>query len=171
MRLSDRVLAYHIAKAYMIGQLDVKRAMELYHKEQPKGAAQGAAGLSAAAWAEDQGKATAEAIFHEMQHVVTQHSSMLDAMNGLLNAADKPGREFARYVTWKSRYVAELLLLEQRGVVAHLQHAGLLDELDAAPLKQQLDTRIGSIIRSPLLARVCHAGLESQTILADRLPD
>ena len=28
-------------------------------------------------------------------------------------------------------------------VVEHLQHAGLLDELDAAPLKQQLDQRIG----------------------------
>ena len=29
MRLRDRVLAYHIAKAYMIGQMDVKKAMAL----------------------------------------------------------------------------------------------------------------------------------------------
>ena len=29
MRLHDRVLAYHIAKAYMIGQMDVKKAMAL----------------------------------------------------------------------------------------------------------------------------------------------
>ena len=88
-------------------------------------------------------KATAEAIFHEMQAVVAQHSSLLDSMNALLATADQPGNAQPRYLAWKSRYVAELLLLEQREVVEHLQHAGLLDELDAAPLKQQLDQRIG----------------------------
>ena len=167
MRLSDRVLAYHIAKAYLIGQMDVKKAMELYHKEQTKGgkaAAAAAAGVHASVAGMNKGKATAEAIFHEMQAVVTQHSSMLDAMNALLATADQPGSAQGRYVAWKSRYVAELLLLEQREVVEHLQHAGLLDELDAAPLKQQLDHRIGKIILAPL-AELMH-GLRSRLLAA-----
>ena len=83
--------------------------------------------------------------------MVAQHSSLLDSMNALLATADQPGHAQPRYLAWKSRYVAELLLLEQREVVEHLQHAGLLDELDAAPLKQQLDQRIGKIILAPLV--------------------
>ena len=133
MRFFDRVLAYHVAKAFMIGQLEVKHKMMLFHKSSNK---------------------TQVAAKDAMVKVASQHEDIINMMNEVLKAADNEepeGKDQEKFKEWKSRYAAELLLLEQRECVEHLQHEGLLDSLDAAPLLQNLDNRIGYIMRAPLV--------------------
>lgn len=87
-----------------------------------------------------------------MTRVELKHRATLDAMKGLLHAADESGRkDKVKFAQYKSRYAAELLLIEQREVVEHLQHQGLLDDLDAEPLVHKFNKRIEARLRTATL--------------------
>lgn len=113
-----------------------------------------------------------------MSLVEGQHKEVLEEMNMLLLAAQGPTssapldvehaarpamnrfaststlsqkQEFARE---KTRYATNLVLLEQREVVQHLLHEGLMDELDEAPLVQLINRKIEKIMLEPILETV-----------------
>ena len=149
----DRYVAYHIAKAYITAQLDVKHTMALYK-------ANLANVKDADAEQVEERRLARQQAIDAMSLVEREHLEILDKMNVLLKAVEDfrdprtiGGRSEARdkWRQYKTRYAQNLLLLEQRKVVEHLLHEGLLDDLDAAPLISQLNTKLEKIMLAPLL--------------------
>jgi len=161
------MLPYHVSKAYITGQLDVKHSMELYKKE-----VQADVDATGEGEAQERHRARRAAV-DAMAQIQRQHTNVLDGMRDLLYSIGKYGErasfadeasvlqgsikstgepekkdEFARE---KTRYAANLLLLEQRHVVEHLLHEGLLDALDAAPLIKEINEKIEQIMLAPLV--------------------
>jgi len=152
----DRVLLYQVAKAYITGQLDVKHSMALYKRSEAQ-----AHDTGTAEEVEKAQKARQDAI-DAMSKVEQEHLEILDTMRNLLDEVDNFGdddprrarKERKKFAVYKTRYAGKLVLLEQRHVVEHLVHEGLLDDLDSAPLIAGIDKKIEAIELAPLQSKI-----------------
>mmetsp|Transcript_41660 Transcript_41660/g.103526 ORF Transcript_41660/g.103526 Transcript_41660/m.103526 type:complete len:1049 (+) Transcript_41660:99-3245(+) len=154
----DRVLAYHVAKAYIKAQLDVRHSMQLFKVTEAKTSV-----VLDSEEVERIQKARQYAI-DAMTCVEKDHTEVLDQMGDLLKSVSDfvpsgEGRRasrsaHAKFARYKSRYAGKLVLLEQRRVVEHLVHEGLLDELDSAPMVQTINKKIEAIELAPLQEKI-----------------
>jgi len=155
MSFYDRTLLYHVAKAYITAQIDVKHKMALYKKSEAQAHDVGDA------LAVDRMQRARQAAIDAMTRVEAEHLEILDTMRDLLAFVEDFGgnagyarKQKAKFVQFKTRYACKLVLLEQRECVEHLVHEGLLDDLDAAPLIAAIDQKIEAIELAPLTAKI-----------------
>ena len=97
-----------------------------------------------------------------MTLVEKEHVGILDTMKDLLDSVEDFGsaktkearKARSKFAMYKSRYASNLVLLEQRHVVEHLVHEGLLDDLDSAPMVDTINKKIEAIMLAPLLEKI-----------------
>ena len=145
--LFDRVLAFHVSKAYITAQLEVKHSMALFKNSGKKGGAVADGSIDKHAEA--------------MSMVWRLHQSTIDQMSLLLKSVDNFGtagrvnkRNREKFTKYKTRYALNLVLLKQKHAVEHLMHEGLLDALDGGPLLEQIDKKVEAITLGPLLEKI-----------------
>jgi hypothetical protein len=156
MTFDERKLAYSVSKAYIIAQLSVKHLMKLYMADY---SASNMGGDDDDAAQAKRRQARKEAV-DAMVKVEKEHKGHISAMCDLLKSVDefspdlKNGEKLKkRFESYKTRYVSNLVLLDQRHMVEHLRAEGILDPLDADPLVSSINANIEHIYCEPIFAQ------------------
>jgi len=139
----ERVLAYNIAKAYISGQIAVRHAMSYFHMS-----------LANQNEADSKRKKAHEQANFAMNKVKAEHRDNIEKMADLLASVELHGSSdltpVRRFKHYKNRYASRLVLLRQQHEIEHLAGEGLIDELDAEPLKETIRKKIEDIELRPL---------------------
>jgi len=143
MSYHERCLAYNVSKAYIVGQIAVRHAMSNFYTSVAKSTEAGADILDTHSRAID-----------AMKKVEREHRDNIDKMSDLLASVDTFAKDnemnFRKFKRYKNRYASKLVLLAQKHHIEHLQEEGLLDELDADPLKETIRKKIEDIHLRPI---------------------
>lgn len=145
MSFRDRVKVYHISKAYITAQIDVKHSVKAYQVGQ-------ATGNDVTSRDSARRKANDAMILVEktFQHNLEKMAELLKKVEDFGEESKDSRRERDKFVRYKTAYASNLVLLTQRHEIEELQHHGLLMDLDADPLIKQINSRIERIVLTPL---------------------